>query len=627
MSWFERVRPILRKVEHPSWYVGGEVNQVVKDPGAVSGNVALVYPDTYEVGMSHYGLKILYHVVNSEPDLAAERCFAPWPDFGEALRSEGIPLYSLESHRPLREFDLLGFTVQSELTLTNILYCLDLAGIPLRAAERRDSDPIVAVGGHGSYAPEPLAEFVDLVVLGDGEETIVPLLREVAARRRDGQPRESMLRELVQRFPFLYAPALYEEQRGADGEYLGLTPRYSELPTRARSAYVFDLENAPFPTAPVVPHTNVIHDRISLEVMRGCVHGCRFCQAGMLTRPWRVRSPQKLLDLARESYRRTGIEEISLLSLSTSDYPYLPELVDALSAEFSDRAVQLSLPSLRVNDELTVVAKLPDQRKGGLTLAPEVATDRLRAMVNKPIKNEDLYRGTRQAFEQGYRHVKLYCMVGVPGEIESDLDGILEMGEECSRIGAEVKGRPAKVVVSCSTCVPKPFTPYQWDGMIPLEEIRARHEYLHTRKRSRSVQLRLHRPEESILEGALSRGDRRISRVVLRAYELGARFDGWSEKLRFDLWQQAFAELGIDLEQAACRRIPYDESLPWDHLDAGPAKSYLESESRRAREARATAHCFGESCNRCGVDAKDCFDLKHGIADMAVPKSSVTASG
>jgi radical SAM family uncharacterized protein len=612
------VQPLLDHVKSPSWYVGGEVNQIRKDPAGLRGRIALIYPDCYEVGMSHYGLKILYHVVNQEEDLAAERCFAPWPDFGDRLKAAGVPLYSLENHTPLAEFDALGFTIQSELTLTNVLGVLDLGQVPVRSRDRNRSHPVVLAGGAGGFGPEILAEVVDCFLLGDGEEIVVPVLRRIAEARRRGTSREELLEELARNHPYAYVPSLYRERRGEDARYAGLEPLRPGLPTSIRSAYVLDLENAPFPTAPVVPHTRVIHDRISLEVMRGCVHGCRFCQAGMLTRPWRVRSPARLIELALESYRNTGIEEIGLLSLSTSDYPYLQELIEGLGAELGGRGVNLSLPSLRVNEVLRLLPQINrDQRKAGLTLAPEVATDRLRRKVNKPIRNEDLYAGCREAFRQGYHHVKLYFMIGVPGEEPADLEGIVEMGEAVSRIGAEVRGGPVKVVASCSTFVPKPFTPYQWDGMIPPAEIEARQAYVRSKRRMRSLTLKFHDPRESFLEGVLARGDRRVGEALIRAFERGARFDAWTEHLDLSIWARAFEDTGLDPLALATRTIPYDEPLPWDHLDAGPNRKFLRKESEKARAERTTPHCFAETCNACGLVVKECFDIKHQIARMA----------
>jgi radical SAM family uncharacterized protein len=614
---FARVRPLLSGVQTPARYVGGEVNEVVKEGAAVRGRVALVYPDAYEIGMSHYGLKILYHVVNREADLAAERAFAPWPDFAAKLRVHDLPLYSLETKRPLAEFDVVAFTLQSELTLTNVLECLSLARIPLRSSERRDSDPVVVVGGAGAFNPQLLAEVVDFHLLGDGEQIVVPFLREVVARRAAGVSRSELVVELARRFPFAFAPALFREERDGDGRLAGYRPLVDGIPATARGAYVFDLDESAFPTAPVVPHTRIVHDRLSLEVMRGCVHGCRFCQAGMITRPWRIRSPKRLVELARDGYRATGLDEIGLLSLSSSDYPYLQSTIELLKREFAGKHVNVSLPSLRVNEQLRL---LPDEngegRRSGLTLAPEVATDRLRQMVNKPIRNDDLYAGVRAAFERGWERVKLYFMIGVPGEVESDVDGIVHMAERCSWIGKEVRGRFAEVTAAVSTCVPKPFTPYQWDGILPLEEVRARQRHLISIKRLKSVRLNFHEPEQSLLEAVLARGDRRIGRVLLRAHELGAKFDEWSEHFRLDLWKQAFAEQGIDPQVEATRTIPYDEPLPWEMLDAGPTKEYLVDESKKARAERATQNCFGEQCNRCGVDVKDCFDLKHAMPAM-----------
>jgi radical SAM family uncharacterized protein len=623
MTLLDQIRPLLRDVQSPAWYVGGEVNQIKKDPGAVVGHVALIYPDCYEVGMSHYGLKILYHILNEQPDLAAERAFTPWPDFAAKLEQHQLPLYSLETHTPLDAFDVLAFTIQSEMTLTNLLYTLELGRVPVRSAERGPEHPFVLAGGAGAYGPEILAGVVDLFALGDGEEIVAPLVRELSARRRQGEDRTRILIDLCKRFPFLYAPALYRERRASDGSYEGLEPLYEGLPEVIRSAYVHDLERAPFPTAPVVPHTQVVHDRIALEVMRGCVHGCRFCQAGMLTRPWRIRSPERLTELARANYASTGIEEISLLSLSTSDYPYLGETLQSLRGAFEGCDVNISLPSLRVNEELQMIPLVTKgNRRGGLTLAPEVATDRLRRKVNKPIRNEDLYRGAAEAFRNGWNKCKLYFMLGIPDELPSDLDGIVQMGERVSQIGREVRGgRATQVDVSVSIFVPKPFTPYQWDGMATREVVHERQQYLRKLKRLKSVRLKFHDPEQSFLEGVLARGDRRVGAAVLRAYELGARYDAWSEHFRADLWQQAFRETGVDPAFYACRTIPYAEALPWDHLDAGPSKEYLIEDSRKARAEQTVHHCFGNTCNTCGVDLKDCFDIKR-----AMPAMSTTAT-
>jgi radical SAM superfamily enzyme YgiQ (UPF0313 family) len=357
-----------------------------------------------------------------------------------------------------------------------------------------------------------------------------------------------------------------------------------------------------------------VHDRVSLEVMRGCVHGCRFCQAGMLTRPWRIRSPRRLLELARESYAKTGMDEISLLSLSTSDYPYLPETIGLLDGEFAGRHVNVSLPSLRVNEQLRLIPERNgESRKGGLTLAPEVATDRLRRMVNKPIRNEDLFAGVRAAFQNGWDHVKLYFMIGVPGEEDADVDGIVDMAEQCSRIGKEVHGKNAEVHAAVSTFVPKPFVPYQWDGMLSFERIRERQARLLARKTMKRVWIDFHEPNQSFLEAILARGDRRVGRALIRAHELGARFDEWREHFKLDLWRQALTEQGLDPQLEATRTIPYEAALPWDMIDAGPTKEYLIDESRKARAERSTQNCFGEACNRCGVDVKDCFDLKHAM--------------
>ncbi|MFO0983985.1 MAG: TIGR03960 family B12-binding radical SAM protein [Planctomycetota bacterium] len=609
--YFEQLKALLPDVKMPAQYIGGEWNQVVKDPAAVTLRVALIYPDAYEVGMSHYGLKILYHILNLNEHWAAERSYTPFPDLGAKLTERGIPLLSLETHTPVKQFDVVGFTLQSEMTLSNVLYTLDLAQIPLHTEQRGEHDPLVMCGGAGAYSPEVLAPFIDLFFIGDGEEGFPQVLAHYEELKRGGAGRAERIELLARRFPFLYAPALYDVSYHADGTLRAHTPRVAGLHAVTKGTYVMNLDAVPYPTKLILPHTRTVHDRIALEVMRGCVHGCRFCQAGMITRPWRVRSPEKLVQLAKESYAATGLDEISLLSLSTSDYPFLEEVVTRLHQEFQGKNVNVSLPSLRVNQQLRYLPKLvKGVRKSGLTMAPEVATDRLRRRVNKPIKNEDLIEGARAAFKDGWDHVKLYCMIGVPGENDDDVRGIVELAEEVSRLGRETRRRCARVNVTISTHVPKPFTPYQWDGMLGVADVRARQCFLKGMRPLKSVRLKFHDPEQSMIEGLLTRGDRRVGAMLEAAYRRGARFDSWDEHFALRPWLEACEATGVDPSFYAHRERPIAERLPWDHIDAGPSREYLADECARARAEVPADNCFGHRCNACGVKVKDCFTEK-----------------
>ncbi|MBL7008503.1 MAG: TIGR03960 family B12-binding radical SAM protein [Planctomycetes bacterium] len=605
----EEYQALLPQVRMPGRYIGGEVNQVRKDPDQVALRWALLYPDAYEVGMAHLGLKILYHTLNQVPGLWAERCFAPWPDFEAALRRRGWPLTTLESRAPLRELDVLGFTLQSELTYTNLLTCLDLGGVPLRAADRGLGDPLVVAGGAGTLNPEPLADFVDLFLLGDGEEAVVEFSRVLIEERGRHPDRPSLIRALVERCPWLYWPAQWQPEY--DGPALAATVPLDGART-PRRAVVYDLENAPFPTAPVVPFLRTIHDRITIEIMRGCVQGCRFCQAGMEKRPQRFRSAAKVLELARESYRNTGLNEVGLTSLSSSDHPDLIGILDALIPVLRPEQVRISMPSLRVDQQVGELAeRLAEVRGQGLTLAPEVATDRLRRIVNKGIADQDLYRGAERAWRSGFTGIKLYFMIGIPGEEEADVDGIVRMSERCSQIRQEVlRGGPGKVTASASTFVPKPLTPFQWAAQARPQEIAAKQARLRRLVKLRSVAVKCHPQPGSLIEGFLSRADRRAGAVIETAWRLGARFDAWTEQETLEHWERAWEDHGYGPEQSAFRQRPLDEPLPWDHLDPGVTREYLRADYEKSQGDQFTDHCQTESCGDCGVGAKTCVDIK-----------------
>ncbi|MGQ0552573.1 MAG: TIGR03960 family B12-binding radical SAM protein [Planctomycetota bacterium] len=616
------VLALAERVQNPVQYLGGEFNLVRKDARAMTGRIALCYPDTYEVGSSHNGLQILYQIVNSQPDLAAERCFTPWPDMADALRTARTPLFTLESHLPVSGFDVLGFTLQTELTYSNVLETLDLAGLPLLAAERNASHPVVVAGGHGAHSPETLAAFIDVFLPGDGEEIIVPLLRFVAERRRAGRTREQLLHELAASFPFAYVPSLYDAAFDpGDGPFRGLTPRFPDVPRVVKGAAVFDFSSTPMATHPVVPHARSVQDRISLEIMRGCTRGCRFCQAGMITRPMRYRTVEQLLEAAEETWRATGYDSITLTSLSSGDYPWIEELLRAMAERFSPRGVSISLPSLRVTGEL---ARLPaltaGVRKSGMTFAPEVATDRLRRIINKDIRNEDVLASAAAAYKEGWAQIKLYYMIGIPGEHEEDLRAIVECADELSKLRQRVTGQgPAQVNVTVSTFVPKAFVPFQWDGMMDRTTIAAKQSWMRGLNRNRRVKLKFHDADQSYLEGILARGDRRLAPALIEAHRRGARFDAWSEHFQLQHWLDAFAATGIDPDAYALRERARDEALPWDHLDVGPSRDYLWAERERARAEMTTEYCVGKVCHVCGVPPSLCFAIKR---DMGLLPSS-----
>ncbi|MCB9883294.1 MAG: TIGR03960 family B12-binding radical SAM protein [Planctomycetes bacterium] len=597
-------------VKQPAQYVGNEINMVVKDPRRVATRIAIGYPDTYSVGMSHQGLRILYEALNREDGIYCERFFAPWMDMEEQMRSRGAALFALETRTPLAAFGVVGFTLQYELSYVNLINCLDLGGIPVEARERTLNDPLVIAGGAGALNPEVLADFVDLFFLGDGEEAVVQFARELPEVKRRVTDRTELLLELCKRMPFLYAPALWDMEWNADGTLAKAIPLHGVTPPRR--AVVLDFENAPVPTAPVLPNIETIHDRITIEIMRGCVQGCRFCQAGYEKRPQRFRSREKVLELARAIYQNTGYDEIALTSLSSSDHPDLPGIMETLDREFHDLRVGLSLPSLRVNEQVRDLPKLVrGVRKSGLTLAPEVATDRLRRRINKMISNEDLYEGAKSAWREGWKQIKLYTMIGVPGETEEDIAYIVEMAETVSKLRLQAgRRRPGIVHAAVSTFVPKPHTPFQWHGQIRPEEVRQRQEFLHRIKSMPAVKLKCHHDGRSELEGVLSRADRRVGRLLKRVHELGGRMDAWDEAFRQEVWDQAFEDTGISRAWYAHRQRDLDEVLPWDHIDGGVHKSYQRYEYEKSQRLEATEHCQDQACGDCGVGARTCVEIK-----------------
>jgi radical SAM family uncharacterized protein len=591
---------ILRRVSRPARYTGGEWNSVRKDWDGTQVHVALIYPDVYEVGMSNLGLAILYELLNAQPQVLAERAFAPWPDMEGALRAAGLPLFSLESRRPLAQFDLIGFSLGYELTYTNVLKVLDLARIPLLASQRGEGVPLVIAGGSCALNGEPLADFIDLFVLGEGEEVTLELLETYRQwKAAGGASKEDFLRQAAA-IPGIYVPSFYSVSYHADGTVAAIEPAIAEAPATVTRRWLRGLP--PPPTRPIVPYIEVIHDRAAIEIQRGCSRGCRFCQAGVIYRPPRERSVRETLRASEEILRNTGHSELSLISLSSSDYSQIEGLVTELAARHQRDRLAISLPSLRMDSFSVGLAEAIQRgKRTGLTFAPEAGSQRLRDSINKAATEEDLLEAAEVAFSRGWRGLKLYFMIGLPGEREGDLQGIVHLVQRVREVGRRYAGHHLHLRLTVASFIPKAHTPFQWVAQEGTEALAAKIGLLQRGLRRSGVHLSWQDPTTSLLEGALSRGDRRLGRVIQRAFELGCTFDAWDEHFHPERWWQAFQECGLEPGFYTQRERPLEEVLPWAHIDSGVSQSFLWRELQRSRRSQTTADCKTEGCVACGL--------------------------
>jgi len=599
---------LLNKVQKPARYIGGEYNSVYKDPSGVDIRFAFAFPDVYEIGMSHLGLRILYNLINEREDTWCERVFAPWSDMEELMRKEGFPLFALESREPIAHFDIIGFTLQYEMSYTNVVNMLSLAGVPLLSEQRNEHHPFVIGGGPCACNGEPLAGIFDFFVLGEGEEVLDEILDAYRDWKEEGGPRAVFLQRAAC-IEGVYVPSFYSAEYNEDGTIKKVKPVDVKYTRKVRKRIVKDLDKSYFPDRIIVPFIHIVHDRIMLEIFRGCTRGCRFCQAGMIYRPVREKKTDTLLEQAGKLVQSTGYEEISLASLSTSDYSELESLVKELIRRHGTKGVGLSLPSLRIDSfSLDLIKEIQKVRKTGLTFAPEAGTQRLRDVVNKGVNEQDLLNSVGAAFESGYKTVKLYFMIGLPTETTEDVSSIADLAykvvDRYLKVDKDKRNKGLKVTVSTSCFVPKAFTPFQWEPQDTMEVFRQKQDLLKKKLRHRAVVYNWHKPETSFLEAVFARGDRRLGQVLIKAWEKGCRFDGWDEHFNFDKWMEAFRECAIDPDFYALRRRNYEEVLPWDHIGVGVSKDFLIGEHKRSLEGKTTPYCR-EVCVNCGI--KDFF--------------------
>ena len=577
----QRFLPFVRK---PSRYIGGEINQLKKNLDSCDVKVALCFPDIYEIGMSHTGFAVIYHVLNQLNYIAAERAFAPWIDAEEIMRNEHLPLFTLESKAAVGDFDIVGFSLTNELCYTNMLNMLDLAQIPVRSNARTENDPLIIVGGQASNCCEPIAPFVDIFILGEAEEAVVQLVELIRKQRKAGATKKDLLTEAAVSFSFAYVPSLYSFEY--DGQKIeSFKSSLPQFPLHFVNAVIQDFENAPVPDAPIVPFTQTVHERVTVEIMRGCPGRCRFCQASFCRRPIRYRSVDKITEIAKQNYHATGFDTVGLLSLSTADYPDLEKLIPQLQKCFEPLHVGISLPSLRVQEQLQLLPKLVTAvRKSGLTIAVEAASERLRKIINKPISDENLFAALEAAYKAGFQKVKLYFMVGLPGETDEDIEQIVDLSFRIARLRKKIDNKTANVNITISWLVPKPHTPFQWLAQKDMVYFQDAKSIILQRKRelnARFLQFKFHNIERSMLESAMARADRRMGDVIETAWRSGAKFDLWDECFNYDLWKKAFEEYNMNLQECARRAFDPDETLPWTHLGR-PKKDYLLKHYRDA---------------------------------------------
>lgn len=607
---------ILCKVEKPSRYVGGELNQVIKNPKDVNIRFAFCFPDVYEVGMSHLGTRILYHTINERKDTYCERVFTPWPDMEALMRKNNIKLFSLETKTSLDKFDMLGFTLQYEMSYTNILNMLDMSGITIRASERGEDEPIIMAGGPCAYNPEPLYDIVDFFEIGEGEEMMNDVLDVYARHKENGKVNKKEFLREISKIGGIYVPSLYDVTYNEDGTIKEFKPKYEDVPAKVKKRIVNNFDSVAFPDEMIVPYTEIVHDRVVLETARGCTNGCRFCQAGMIYRPVREKTTNTLLEQARKALKATGYNEVSLASLSICDYSNIQNLISSLVLEHEADKVGVALPSIRVDAfSVDLIKEIQKVRKTGLTFAPEAGSQRMRDIINKGLTEERILEAAKSAFESGWSTIKLYFILGLPYETTEDAAGIGELAEKMADvyfgIPKDVRNKGLKITVSTSILVPKPFTPFQWAPMARPEIVDERIKAVRGAIKSRSIVYNYHEQETSFMEAVFARGDRRTCDVLIKAFEKGAKFDGWSEYFKMDIWNEAMAECNLDTDFYVYRDRSYEEVLPWDFIDIGVNRKYLERENEKAKKAELTRNCL-EGCTGCGINVNfkegKCFE-------------------
>ena len=607
---------ILCKVEKPSRYVGGELNQVIKNPKDVNIRFAFCFPDVYEVGMSHLGTRILYHTINERKNTYCERVFAPWPDMETLMRKSDIKLFTLETKTPLDQFDMLGFTLQYEMSYTNILNMLDMSGITIRASERGEDEPIIMAGGPCAYNPEPLYDSVDFFEIGEGEEMMDDVLEVYAKHKANGKVNKKEFLREISHIGGIYVPSLYDVSYNEDGTIREFTPKYEDVPAKVKKRIVNNFDKVSFPDEMIVPYTDIVHDRVVLETARGCTNGCRFCQAGMIYRPVREKTTNTLIEQARKALKATGYDEVSLASLSICDYSNIQNLISSLVLEHEADKVGIALPSIRVDAfSVDLIKEIQKVRKTGLTFAPEAGSQRMRDIINKGLTEERILEAAKSAFESGWSTIKLYFILGLPYETTEDAAGIGELAEKMADvyfgIPKDVRNKGLKITVSTSILVPKPFTPFQWAPMARPEIVDERIKAVRGAIKSRSIVYNYHEQETSFMEAVFARGDRRTCDVLIKAFEKGAKFDGWSEYFNMEIWNEAMEECNLDSEFYVYREREYDEILPWDFIDIGVNRKYIERENEKAKKAELTKNCL-EGCTGCGINVNfkegKCFE-------------------